>query len=146
MNASRSTQDEPRGAGPIASMPALPALTPRAQLLRVVAASTLALVLGAGPAIAWDASTQLPRVRGAAAAAARPSPWKGAALRLRRVLRGVARAYLPREWPAAEDGSERPLAVSASLARVPAASASAATSAAPTVVIEPMPVTAPEIE
>jgi hypothetical protein len=69
--------------------------TPRAQVARVVVAGTLAVVLGAGPAVAWDLSTQLPTRDGIPPAARKASPWRGAGRELKDAAAAIARVYLP---------------------------------------------------
>jgi hypothetical protein len=84
--------------------------TPRAQVARVVAAGALAAVLGAGPAVAWDVSTQLP-LPNSAPAARKPSPWRGAGRELKVAAVTLARVYLP-SASAAPSASEAPTVAS----------------------------------
>ncbi len=65
-------------------------------MTRVVLGVTLAIMVGAGPAVAWDMTTQMPK-RAAAAATARggTSPWKRAGHDLKDAFKAVARVYLP---------------------------------------------------
>ncbi|HEY8039095.1 MAG TPA: hypothetical protein VIF15_04845 [Polyangiaceae bacterium] len=72
-----------------------PPPTPRAQLARVLVGATLAAVLGAGPALAWDLSTQLPRSHDVPTPWARPSPWLTAGKQMKSAMGGLAREYLP---------------------------------------------------
>ena len=74
--------------------------TPRAQLGRVVVGTVLGVLLGAGPALAWDLSTAPPRKPASAAAAAaegKKPVWKGLGGALRKGAQAVARIYLPKE-------------------------------------------------
>jgi len=75
--------------------------TPRAQLARVVVAGTLAAVVGAGPVVAWDLSTQLPADGGVPPAARKASPWRGAGRELKGAAAAIARSYLPSTAPSA---------------------------------------------
>jgi hypothetical protein len=80
---------------PVPGAPPRTPPTPRAQLSRVVVAAGAAILLGAGPAVAWDLSTQPPR------AAPRtgwpqPSPWLSAGKQMKAAAGGIARIYLPR--------------------------------------------------
>lgn len=71
-------------------------MTPRAQMTRVILGVTLAIMVGAGPAVAWDMTTQMPK-RAAAPATAHggSSPWKRAGHDLKDAFKAVARVYLP---------------------------------------------------
>jgi hypothetical protein len=73
-------------------------MTPRAQMAKVLVGATLAVMLGAGPAIAWDMTTQMPRRAAAATAtvAHGTSPWKRAGHDLKDAFKAVARVYLPK--------------------------------------------------
>jgi hypothetical protein len=73
--------------------------TPRSQLARVVVAAVLAAVLGGGPAVAWDLSTQLPRAE-APSPWPKPSPWRDAGKSAKTAAGDIARLYLPRARPA----------------------------------------------
>jgi len=74
----------------------LPTSTPRAQAARVVVGLAVAIVLGAGPAIAWDVSTQAPRpAERRTPQATSPSPWKTAGTHVKAAVGGIARVYLP---------------------------------------------------
>jgi hypothetical protein len=70
--------------------------TPRAQLSRVVVGAVAAVLLGAGPAIAWDLSTQPPRAE-APSPWPLPSPWLSAGKQMKAAVGGIARVYLPRD-------------------------------------------------
>jgi hypothetical protein len=87
-------------ASPPPSAPATRIPTPRAQLARVVAAACAATVLGAGPAVAWDLTTQPPRAE-APTPWPRPSPWLAAGKQIKSAAGGVARVYLPADRPTA---------------------------------------------
>jgi hypothetical protein len=105
----------------MASQPTEPAqsasLTPRLQLARVVLGAVLAAMLGAGPAIAWDASTQLPKP--ARAESARSS-WKGVGKDVKRAFHGLARTYLPpKEKPQPPPIDPAPPVPAASAAALP---------------------------
>lgn len=76
--------------------------TPRAQLTRVVVAATAALALGAGPAIAWDLSTQPPRAE-PRTGWPKPSPWLSAGKQMKAAAGGIARIYFPKASPAPAD-------------------------------------------
>jgi hypothetical protein len=84
-------QTTPEPVRPTWSMP------PRAQMTKVLLGATLAIMVGAGPAVAWDMTTQMPRVRSATAAATPhgSSPWKRAGRDLKDAIKAVARVYLP---------------------------------------------------
>jgi hypothetical protein len=73
--------------------------TPRSQLARVVVGASLAAVLGAGPAVAWDVSTQLPRAP-PPSHWPKPSPWRDAGKNMKTAAGDIARLYLPRTRPA----------------------------------------------
>jgi hypothetical protein len=79
--------------------------TPRAQLSRVVVAAGVAVLLGAGPAVAWDLSTQPPRAE-ARSSWPRPSPWLSAGKQMKAAVGGIARVYLPRDTAAPADSSD----------------------------------------
>ena len=102
-------------------VPPLPVPTPRAQLSRVVVAACAAILLGAGPAVAWDMSTQPPRAE-PRSAWPRPSPWLSAGKQMKAAAGGIARIYLPRDKPAPVDPAD-PAAASPS----PPATATATT-------------------
>ena len=89
-------------AGPIALSPTH-TMTPRAQMVRVLIGATFAILVGSGPAIAWDVSTQPPRAERQSPWAP-PSPWKIAGEHMKDAVKGIARVYLPRSRRAvAED-------------------------------------------
>ena len=71
-------------------------MTPRAQMAKVLLGATLAIMVGAGPAVAWDMTTQMPHRAAAAAATHGTSPWKRAGRDLKDAFKAVARVYLPR--------------------------------------------------
>jgi hypothetical protein len=84
----------------IVSPPAPPLPTPRAQLGRVVIGAVLGLVLGAGPALAWDLSASPPRKRPLEAQnVGQPSVWRGFGRSLHQAAKAVAHVYLPEETP-----------------------------------------------
>jgi hypothetical protein len=71
---------------------------PRAQAARVVVGVAVAIVLGAGPAIAWDVSTQAPQGaerRHPPQGASSGSPWRMAGHHVKEAVGGIARVYLP---------------------------------------------------
>jgi len=108
--------------------------TPRAQLARVVVGGLAALVLGAGPAVAWDLSTQPPRAE-ARSPWPRPSPWLTAGKQMKASAGGIARIYLPRDKaPPADSANPAGAVVSPS----PAA-ATATPSTGPLVISIPVP-------
>jgi hypothetical protein len=98
--------------------------TPRAQMARVVVGATLAALLGAGPAVAWDVSTQLPRGE-APSHWPKPSPWRSAGHQVKSAAGGIARAYLPRSHPAPVEDTETPTPGPSSTALTPSTSAAA---------------------
>ncbi len=110
-------------------------MTPRAQMMKVLLGATLAVLVGAGPAVAWDMTTQMPRRPAAASIAHGSSPWKRAGRDLKNAFKAVARVYLPRI------NRERPVE-QARLA--PAPTASSIASVAPPV--RPVPTLELEIE
>lgn len=66
-------------------------------MMKVLLGATLAIMVAAGPAVAWDMTTQMPR-RGAVAAAAAShgtSPWKRAGRDLKDAFKAVTHVYLP---------------------------------------------------
>lgn len=65
-------------------------------MTKVFLGATLAILVGAGPAVAWDMTTQMPRRSAAAATAHGTSPWKRAGRDLKDAFKAVARVYLPR--------------------------------------------------
>jgi hypothetical protein len=71
-------------------------MTPRTQMAKVLVGATLAVLLGAGPAIAWDVTTQMPRRAATATVTHGTSPWKRAGRDLKDAFKAVARVYLPR--------------------------------------------------
>jgi hypothetical protein len=79
--------------------------TPRAQFAHVVVAAGAAVLLGAGPAVAWDLSTQPPRAE-ARSAWPRPSPWLSAARQMKAAVGGIARIYLPKDKAAPADSGD----------------------------------------
>jgi hypothetical protein len=128
------TPGDPTQSGPSAVRPTR-MMTPRAQLARVLVGATFAILVGAGPAIAWDVSTQPPRAE-APSPWPQPSPWKGAGEHLKDAMKGIARVYLPR--------SKRPTAEQETVPTLPAPSA--APSIAPAVVgiyVPPSPAPSP---
>jgi hypothetical protein len=99
-------------------------MTPRAQMVRVLVGATFAIMVGAGPAIAWDVSTQPPRAE-VPSPWAPPSPWKTAGEHMKEAVKGIARVYLPRSRRViAEDPASSAMPV-APLPVPPAPSASA---------------------
>lgn len=72
-------------------------MTPRAQMAKVILGVTLAVTLAAGPAIAWDMTTQVPSQAAASAAVPKHgrSPWKRAGHDLKDAIKTIARVYLP---------------------------------------------------
>lgn len=115
-----------------AEIPLPPPPTPRAQLSRVVVAAGAAVLLGAGPAVAWDLSTQPPRAE-PRSPLPRPSPWLSAGKQMKAAAGGIARIYLPRDKavPPPEEGA------SASPA-TPATSATTAPTVAPVMIAPPV--------
>jgi hypothetical protein len=108
--------------------------TPRAQAARVVVGVAAAIVLGAGPAIAWDVSTQAPRAaERRPSETASPSPWRTAGRHVKAAVGGIARVYLPlsEDAPVA---SEDPSASPAPARPPPRPSASVAPAMAPYVI------------
>lgn len=118
-------------AGRSTRMAAAP-LTPRGQVLRVLAGATFALVLGAGPAVAWDLSTSLPRGE-RPSAWPKPSPWRDAGHEMKSAMKGIARVYLPlaRTAPSASSDPATP--------SVPAPAGTPTAPPVPTVAIVPVP-------
>jgi hypothetical protein len=101
-------------------------------MAKVLLGATLAVMLAAGPAVAWDMTTQRPATRRSATAAAvhRTSPWKRAGRDLKDAFKAVTRVYLPK--------TNRP--VPAEQARLaPAPTASSIASAVPLVPSAPPP-------
>ncbi|HTQ46937.1 MAG TPA: hypothetical protein VMI75_29485 [Polyangiaceae bacterium] len=100
-------------------------------MAKVLVGVTLAVMLGAGPAVAWDMTTQMPRQSTRAASAIHgTSPWKRAGRDLKDAFKAVARVYLPRTHHA----------VPAQQARLaPAPTASSIASAVPLVPSAPPP-------
>jgi hypothetical protein len=114
--------------------------TPRAQMARVVVGATLAVVLGAGPAVAWDVSTQLPRGE-APSHWAKASPWRSAGKHVKSAAVDVARVYLPRSRPSPvtdEESSPAPPAPVAASAPAAALAAPPATAPAAAAVLDPL--------
>src|SRR5580658_3675512 len=108
--------------------------TPRAQAARVVVGIAAAIVLGAGPAIAWDVSTQAPRAtERRLSETPSPSPWRMAGRHVKAAVGGIARVYLPlsEDAPVA---SEDPSASPAPARPPPRPSASVAPAMAPYVI------------
>jgi hypothetical protein len=99
--------------------------TPRSQLARVVVAAMLAAVLGGGPALAWDLSTQLPRPE-PMSHWSKPSPWRDAGKSMKTAAGEIARLYLPRSRPA-PTASEEPAAAPSPTAAVTATPSPSAT-------------------
>jgi hypothetical protein len=112
-------------------------MTPRAQMAKVLLGATLAVMLGAGPAVAWDMTTQVPLRASTAAATHGTSPWKRAGRDLKDAFKAVARVYLPKtnRTHAAEQARW-----------VPAPTASAVASAVPLVPPIPRPAPIPTLE
>jgi hypothetical protein len=99
-------------------------------MAKVLLGVTLAVMLGAGPAVAWDMTTQMPGRAARAATVHGTSPWKRAGRDLKDAFKAVARVYLPK--------TNR--AVPAQQARLaPAPTASSIASAAPLVPAAPPP-------
>jgi hypothetical protein len=65
-------------------------------MTRLLLGVTLAIMVGAGPAVAWDMTTQMPRLHAAAPTFHASSPWKRAGHDLKDAFKSVARVYLPR--------------------------------------------------
>lgn len=105
-------------------------------MMKVLLGATLAIMVAAGPAVAWDMTTQMPR-RGAVAAAAghRTSPWKRAGRDLKDAFKAVTHVYLP-------STNRRPPVQQARV--TPAPTASSIASAAP--LPKPIPTLELEIE
>ena len=102
-------------------------------MAKVLLAATLAVLLGAGPAVAWDMTTQTPATRRSATAAAAvhgTSPWKRAGHDLKDAFKAVTRVYLPRTNRARSVEQPRP---------APAPTASSIASAVPLVPAAPPP-------
>jgi hypothetical protein len=98
--------------------------TPSARVRLAVAAVSFC-ILGLGPAVAWDMTSQPPRAE-PRSAWPRPSPWKQAGAQMKESVRTIARVYLP---PRPDESSSAP---------APAAPAALATAVA-TVVATPVP-------
>ena len=94
-----------------------PSPTPRAQLSRVVLAAGLAVAVGAGPAVAWDLTSQAPRAE-PRSPWPKPSPWLSAGKELKAAAGGVARVYLPLGEPSAS-AEPIPTPAAAATASVP---------------------------
>ena len=65
-------------------------------MTKVLLGATLAVMLAAGPAVAWDMTTQAPSRASMVAASHGRSPWKRAGRDLKDAFKAVARVYLPR--------------------------------------------------
>jgi hypothetical protein len=65
-------------------------------MTKVLLGVTLAVMLGAGPAVAWDMTTQMPRRAATATVTHGTSPWKRAGRDLKDAFKAVTRVYLPR--------------------------------------------------
>lgn len=65
-------------------------------MMKVLLGATLAIMVAAGPAVAWDMTTQMPRRAAVAAAGHGTSPWKRAGRDLKDAFKAVARVYIPR--------------------------------------------------
>ncbi|HEX4082528.1 MAG TPA: hypothetical protein VHX40_06135 [Acidimicrobiales bacterium] len=101
----------------------------------MVVAAGAALALGAGPAVAWDLSTQPPRAK-APSAWPRPSPWLSAAKQAKAAAADLARVYVPRvEEPDA--GSDEPLVPA------PGTTTAAASATGPRIISIPIPYRVP---
>jgi hypothetical protein len=101
----QAIQAPPSSDGPSKAMtPTRSPPTPRAQMARVLVASSFALLVGIGPAVAWDVSTQPPRAE-APSPWPRPSPWTTAASQMAGAVKGIARVYLPRSTQSPPDES-----------------------------------------
>jgi len=98
--------------------------TPRAQLSRVVVGAVAAVLLGAGPAVAWDLSTQPPRAE-APSPGPLPSPWLSAGKQMKAAVGGIVRVYLPRDIAAPPETAASASVVVPSLAAPPSAAATA---------------------
>jgi len=100
-------------------------------MAKVLVGVTLAVMLGAGPAVAWDMTTQMPRRSTTSATTVHgTSPWKRAGRDLKDAFKAVARVYLPRTHHA----------IPAQQARLaPAPTASSIASAVPLVPAAPPP-------
>jgi hypothetical protein len=103
-------------------------MTPRAQMVRVMLGAVAAVLVGAGPAIAWDMNAQPPKAAQPSPWQKPPTPWKDAGRHMADAVKGIARLYLPKS-PAvvAQEQAEAEAAASASaaaLAPPPAPSAS----------------------
>jgi hypothetical protein len=94
--------------------------------MRLAAAAVFVAILGLGPAVAWDMTSQPPRAKPRSAWASPPSPWKVAGVQMKDSVKAMARVYLP---PRPEESSSAP---------APVAPAPPATAAA-TVAITPVP-------
>lgn len=93
-------------------------MTPRTQMTRVFVGVTLAVMVGAGPAVAWDMTTQMPH-RAAASAWSHPkSPWRRAGHDLKDAFKTLTRVYLPRTGhvPAANQPPAPPAPTASSIA------------------------------
>ena len=114
-----------------AETPLPPPPTPRAQFARVVVAAGAAVLLGAGPAVAWDLSTQPPHAE-PRAPWPHPSPWLSAGKQMKAAAGGIARIYLPRDKavPPEEAASAAPA--------TPATSAPTVPSVAPVMIAPPV--------
>jgi hypothetical protein len=104
-------------------------------MAKVLLGATLAVMLGAGPAVAWDMTTQMPRRAAAMTATHGTSPWKRAGRDLKDAFKTVTRVYLPRTNRARPVGQPRP---------APAPTASSIASAVP--LVRPVPTLELEIE
>ena len=94
-------------------------------MVRVLVGATFAILVGAGPAIAWDVSTQPPRAE-VPSPWAPPSPWKTAGEHMKEAVKGIARVYLPRSRIAvAEDPASSAIPAPALPAAPPAPSSTA---------------------
>jgi hypothetical protein len=103
------------------TVPMPPPPTPRAQFARVVVAAGAAVLLGAGPAVAWDLSTQPPRAE-PRSPWGHPSPWVSAGKQMKAAAGGIARVYLPHDKavpPEEADLATSPTASTATAATTP---------------------------
>jgi hypothetical protein len=96
--------------------------------VRLAAAAALVCILGLGPAVAWDMTSQPPRAKPRSPWASPPSPWKVAGLQMKDSARAMAKVYLP---PRAEESSSPPS--TGAPTTLPTAVATVAATAVPTI-------------
>jgi hypothetical protein len=84
----------------------------RGTRLRLLAAAVFVSVVGLGPAIAWDLTTQPPRAE-PRSAWPKASPWKVAGAQMKDSAKAMARVYLPArpEEPASPPAPATPAAL-----------------------------------